>query len=874
MGTDHPIVTCLIDYTAPEFEVRSIDLDVNLEPTNTHVTSVMQVRRLVSAPVDFFLDGEDIDLVSVKIDGKPVAQKNLIRTETALTLKSPPDIFTLEIQTRCNPSTNSSLMGLYVSGGQICSQCEAQGFRRITYFPDRPDILTIYRVKIEAHKSAYPILLSNGNCIEEGDLGQGRHYALWHDPFPKPCYLFALVAGKFDIVRDTFTTLNGRNISLEIYVDAGDAARADYAMSALKRAMKWDEEAFGREYDLDRFMIVSVRDFNIGAMENKGLNIFRSSLLLADEASATDIDFEQIENLVAHEYFHNWTGNRITCRDWFQLCLKEGFTVFRDQEFSAEHRGSALQRIKNVKTLRAGQFSEDASPLAHPVRPETYMKIDNFYTATVYGKGAELIRMLETWLGAETFRKGCDNYFDTLDGTAATVEQFIACFEKVSGKDLSQFMVWYAQAGTPKVSVEKTFDKTRKTFDVRFTQTTAPTSMQSQKKSLPIPVNMGLISRRGHNFGAQTVTLTDDTLEVRYENVETEPTLSVFRNFSAPIVVQTPLDVSHLLTQMRFDDDLFNRWDAGQTLARDILTDISTAIETGASPINHQNMQAYIEAVVESAQNEKMDMGFKALTLSLPSDGDIIHACFEKNGRGIDPLAVHHAGKLLRSAIAEKGAQAFNHLYVKLSTPIPFAPDANGAGHRALRNICLAYLIELESAATQELALTQFRTATNMTEELAGLIALISFGGGIADDALEGFYEKWKSSPLVIDKWFGVSAGISGENALHKLKSMTQHPAYSGSNPNRVRALLGGFTANNPEIFHAIDGSGYRFFTDNVLAMDKINPQVAAPLLGTFTTWNRLDPVRQGLIKSELSRILASQPSVNVFEIASKSLRD
>ncbi len=872
MKTDLPIVTRLKDYTAPAFEIMTIDLDFNLDPQKTVVTSIMAISGTTGKPTDFFLNGEDIKLVSIKVDGKPISKTKLRQNKTGITLKKMPTKFTLEITTECDPSANTSLMGLYVSGGRFCTQCEAEGFRRITYFPDRPDMLATYNVRIEADKAAYPTLLSNGNCIQEGDLPNGRHFAQWQDPFPKPCYLFALVAGKFDTVSDIFTTMNGRKIPLDIYVDPGDAPRATYAMDALKRSMKWDEDAFGREYDLDRFMVVAVRDFNFGAMENKGLNIFNSSLLLADEASATDMNFELIESVIAHEYFHNWTGNRITCRDWFQLCLKEGFTVFRDQEFSADQRGAAIQRIKDVKALRARQFPEDAGPLAHPVRPASYMKIDNFYTATIYEKGAELIRMLKTLLGGEVFRKGCDHYFDTLDGTAATIEQFIACFEHISGQDLSQFMRWYEQAGTPHVAIQTTFDRHKKTYDITCVQSTAPTPGQARKHPLLMPINMGLIDRNGRNFGAQTVTLSQKSLTVSYDNIEEEPTLSVFRKFSAPVHVGHQQNIDHALRQMRFDDDLFNRWEASQALAREILIGLARDLETGKTPDNHHIMRSYTAAMVETLQNENMDMGFKALSLSLPSDGDIIQACSTEYGHGIDPLAVHQAGKLLRRAIAEKGVKAFEALYIELSKTTPFVPDAKGAGRRSLRNICLAYLVKLRTPKTRTFAVNQFKTATNMTEELAGLMALISIGGSIAREALDAFYAKWEHSPLVIDKWFGVYSGLTGHDALSKIKMLTEHPAYQGANPNRVRSLIGGFAASNPESFHKIDGTGYGFFTDNVLAMDKVNPQVAARLLGLFSIWNKLDMTRQDMIKRELRRILASKPSDNVFEIATKSL--
>ena len=871
MKTDTPILTRLKDYAAPSYKIKTIDLDFNLHASKTRVKSKMVISRLSQNATDFHLDGEEINLVSVKLDGKPVAGKNFKTTKTGLTLKNLPNHFTLEIESECNPSTNSSLMGLYISGGRFCTQCEAEGFRRITYFPDRPDMLSIFNVRIEADKEKFPTLLSNGNCTEQGDLKTGRHYAIWNDPFPKPCYLFALVAGKFDTVSDSFKTMSGRNIPLDIYVDPGDAARALYAMDALKRSMKWDEDAFGREYDLDRFMIVAVRDFNFGAMENKGLNIFNSSLLLADEASATDMNFELIESVIAHEYFHNWTGNRITCRDWFQLCLKEGFTVFRDQEFSASQRGAALQRIKDVKALRARQFPEDAGPLAHPVRPASYMKIDNFYTATIYEKGAELIRMLKTLLGDADFRKGCDYYFETLDGTAATIEQFIACFEHVSGQNLSQFMHWYEQAGTPNITIKTDYDSDAKTFDIAFTQNTRPTPGQVKKPPFLMPIILGLIDKDGHNFGEQTLQMNQETIKVHYENIDHEPSISMFRKFSAPVNIAFQPDLHHRLNQMEFDTDLFNRWEAGQSLARDILVNLSRSLESGKTPTDFTAMHQYTKTIVKLIDDKNLDMGFKALVMAQPLDGSILQACAAQ-GHGVDPLAVYQAGKILRLAIAQTGAKTIEALYVHVSHPLPFIPNATGAARRSLRNICLRYLIQITDVKAQKYARDQFETATNMTEEYSGLLALIKLGGPTAETALQTFYDKWEHTPLVIDKWFSAYAGLSGFNALEKISALTNNPAYKDANPNRVRALIGGFAATNPETFHNIDGSGYKFFADNVLMMDKVNPQLAARLLGVFSVWTTLDLHRQSLIKAQLTRILKSKPSANVYEIATKSL--
>ncbi len=874
MKTEMPVITRLKDYTVPAYTIDSLYLDFYLDVKSTIIKSKMVVRRTAKTQSDFHLDGVDINLLSVKIDEKPVAKKNIKRTKMGITLTNLPEKFTLDIKTTCNPTANTQLMGLYVSGGRFCTQCEAEGFRRITYFPDRPDVLTIYHVRIEADKKTYPILLSNGNCLEQGDLPKGRHFALWHDPFPKPCYLFALVAGEFDTVSDSFTTMSGRNIPLDIYVDTGDAPRAHYAMDALKRAMKWDEDAFGREYDLDRFMVVAVRDFNFGAMENKGLNIFNSSLLLADEASATDMNFELIESVIAHEYFHNWTGNRITCRDWFQLCLKEGFTVFRDQEFSADQRGAALQRIKDVRALRARQFPEDAGPLAHPVRPASYMKIDNFYTATIYEKGAELIRMLKTLLGDKVFRSACDYYFETLDGTAATIEQFIACFEHISGQDLSQFMLWYEQAGTPNITVTTHYDQKAKTFDIKLSQSTPPTQGQVHKKPLLIPIKMGLLDSTGKNFGAQTLIFKTKNMDVRYDKIKSEPTLSIFQKFSAPINLNYQPDLHHRLIQMQFDTDLFNRWEAGQALARDILIDMSRCIENGTVPKNHKAMQSYTKAIVAIIKNENIGMGFKTLVMSQPLDSSIVQACYTQNKNGIDPLAVYQAGKMLRRAIAKTGERDIEYLYAQLAKPIPFTPDSDGAGRRALRNICLSYLSQLPHSKAQNLAQIQLSSATNMTEELSGLMTLVKIGGEHASTALDTFHQKWRHNPLVIDKWFAVSAQLEGYNALDKISQLTNHPSYVNANPNRVRALIGSFTSANPTVFHAIDGSGYRFLTDNILAMDKRNPQLAARLLGSFSMLNTLDCTRKYLMRAELTRILHNKPSTNVLEIATKSLGD
>ncbi len=867
MKTDTPVVTHLADYKPYGFKIDTVALDFDLKPGATIVRSKLYVSRDGNED-SLFLDGEDIKLISLKLNGQLLKKSQVKVSKTGLAISDVPDEFTLEITTQCAPDKNSSLMGLYVSGGRFCTQCESQGFRRITYFPDRPDVLSKYTVRMTADKAKFSTLLANGNKIDSGDLDGGRHFAVWEDPFPKPSYLFALVAGGFDRVSDSFITMSGRDIRLDIFVDPGDAGRADYAMGALKRSMKWDEEAFGREYDLDRFMVVAVRDFNFGAMENKGLNIFNSALLLADEATATDMNFERIESVVAHEYFHNWSGNRITCRDWFQLCLKEGFTVFRDQEFSASQRGAALQRIKDVIALRSRQFPEDAGPLAHPVRPSSYIKIDNFYTATVYEKGAELIRMLKLIVGLDDFRKGSDLYFESLDGTAATIEQFLSCFEQASGKNLSQFMRWYEQAGTPDVHIKTAYDAREQSFTVTLTQSTKPTPGQADKQPLMIPAKLGLLDKNGENIAERLEVLTEKTTVVKFTNIPTKPTLSAFREFSAPVNITINHSLDDTLLLMKTDKDLFNRWESGQALARDILADLTQAIESGNTPKDTAAMAGYVDAIGRIIKDEMIAPSFKALVLGLPSDSAIIQLLSAKNNDGTDPLAVRQANKLLRRALSDHHTDTLQILYGHMSEPRQFTPDADSAGRRALRNSCLSLLAEIPGKRALILALNQFENATNMTEEFAALLTLTRLGGQQAKQNLEAFYEKWQHNPLVIDKWFSASA----LQKLDKVKALTDHPAYQNANPNRVRSLIGGLAVGNPEQFHRFDGAGYQFLADNILAMDKVNPQVAARLLGVFEIWGKLDKPRQNLIKGQLVRILKAKPSANVIEIATKSL--
>ncbi len=856
MRTDvAPTPTLLKNYTPPNFQIDRVYLDFDLNPAKTKVRSRLELTRLAQGALE--LDGDDIILKSVKLDGKDLKRTDYRLTQTHLILENLPDNCVLEIETECAPEKNSTLMGLYVSGGRFCTQCEAEGFRRMTFYPDRPDVMSVFKVRIEAEKEKYPYLLANGNCIDEGELPGDKHYAIWEDPFKKPAYLFALVAGEFDILEDSFTTMSGREIPLTIYVDPGDAPRSKYAMDSLKRSMKWDEEAFGREYDLDRFMIVAVRDFNFGAMENKGLNIFNSVLLLADAETATDMNFERIESVVAHEYFHNWTGNRITCRDWFQLCLKEGFTVFRDQEFSADMRGATVQRIKDVRALRSRQFPEDQGPLAHPVRPSEYMKIDNFYTSTIYEKGAELIRMLKTMLGANMFRKGCDYYFDTLDGTAATVEEFVTCFEHVSGRNLSQFMHWYEQAGTPIIHVKRTPQ------GIEIKQENPPTPGQPEKDDRVIPVRWSNVSDDGQNDDEELEIL--DRGSVIIGSPTTGSTPSLFRDFSAPVVIKTDFETEDYLRLMAHDENGFNRWEAGQTIARKLLTNMTKSIQAGKVPKVDKALKGYTSALRNTLSDSSFDPAYKALVLTPPSETEILQGLTD-----VDPVAVTLAGRWLKRAVGDHLRSELISTYHAMQDDGPFSPSAEAAGRRALANRSLALLASRMDPQAAPLAINQLNTATNMTNELSALVTLTHLGGRRIDQSLEDFYEKWKNNPLVIDKWFAVGASRPGPNALFYVKDLTKHAAYNNSNPNRVRALVGSFAMNNSEAFHKSDGSGYAFFADQVLDMDSRNPQIAARLLGAFEVLPKLEKSLQYQARKQLSRVIKSKPSKNVLEIASK----
>ena len=876
MRTEQPVPAPvrLQDYRPPAFSVETVRLDLDLRPSATRVRARLALRRGDAPDAPLVLDGVRLKLISVTIDGRPLTAGDYSQDAESLTIPAVPDSFVLETEVEIDPQANTHLEGLYMSGGRFCTQCEAEGFRKITVFPDRPDVLAHYTVRLEADAKAYPRLLSNGNLVERGELEAGRHFAVWNDPFPKPCYLFAAVAGELDELADSFVTMSGRPVELRIYVDPGQAARAAYAMDALKRAMRFDETAFGREYDLDLFMIVAVRDFNFGAMENKGLNIFNSSLLLADPETATDADYERIESVVAHEYFHNWTGNRITCRDWFQLCLKEGLTVFRDQAFSAQERGAAVERIKNVRALRARQFAEDAGPLAHPVRPSSYLKIDNFYTATIYEKGAEIIRMLSILIGEADFRRGLDLYFERWDGTATTVEAFVACFAEASGQDLTDFMRWYEQAGTPRLGIEALYDEAAQALDLILRQTNPVTPGESDKRPLPLPVAFGLLDDKGAslafrlpgaNAAIQAGALVLDAAEmrVRLEGVARLPVLSALRGFSAPVVLTTDAPPRDGYVLLAADPDLFNRWEAGQTLARDL---IIARVRGQADEVNETR---FAEALGHALQDAAADDAFKALLLELPSETDLASALAPQ----ADPSLIHDAREALRARIAVHLSGLLTGLHGALQSGGDFSPDAASAGRRALRNATLDMLVADPHAANLERASRHFDAAKNMTDAVGGLSALSQIGGGAYEAALGAFYDRWEGEPLVIDKWFGVQARAPGGETLGRVLGLTVHPAFDAKTPNRLRALVVGFSVGNPFRFHAQDGSGYCFLADQILSTDAFNPTLAARLVGPLGDHARYQSALAEQMKAQLERIVAQTGlSRNVTELATKAL--
>ena len=874
-----PTATRLADYAPPDYLIDTIHLDVSLAARGTRVIERLDVRPNPDMEIHgpLRLDGEALRLIRIELDGETLDGVEFSVDAAALTLLAPPtDPFTLEIEVETDPEANTELSGLYLSSGVYCTQCEAEGFRRIAYALDRPDVLSVYTTRIEAPKSEAPVLLANGNRIEAGDVegeesGSGHHYAVWHDPHPKPTYLFALVGGDLAHRADTFRTRSGRDVELRIYVEPGKEDRTGFAMDALKLSMDWDERAFGREYDLDIFMIVAVSDFNMGAMENKGLNVFNDKYILASPETATDIDYARIEAIIAHEYFHNWTGNRITCRDWFQLCLKEGLTVFRDQEFTAEVRSGAVKRIEDVRALRAQQFTEDAGPLAHPVRPGSYIEINNFYTATVYEKGAELIRMLKTMVGADAFRRGMDLYFERHDGEAAVVEDLVGALGDGSGRDFGEFLKWYDQAGTPRVEVETNHDASAAALDVTIRQRTPPTPGQPDKQPLHMPFRLGLLYRDGTDLplvDASAGPVEDGVLELhaaesrfRFTGISAPPVLSLNRDFSAPVVLDTAQDVDDLLVLLAHDTDGFNRWQAGQSLAFQAVT----ARMTGDMP---NWLPAFADALDQAVGDEGLAPAFRAELLALPSESDIAREI----GENIDTDAIHSARTEVIRTLGDKLAPTLEAVRTRHTLAGPYSPDAASASRRGLANAALAlYARSRDDGAA--IASAAFETAQNMTDTMGALSVLTHMDAPERVDALGAFYDRFQGNPLVVDKWFTLQAISSRKSTTADVRALMEHPAFTLANPNRVRSLIGAFAIANPSGFNTADGTGYGLVADVVLTLDKKNPQVAARLLGAFRSWRRLEENRRKRARAALARVAGTPDlSPDVYEIATKSL--
>lgn len=874
MSTHNNPVFRLEDYRPTDYAISHTELKFSLHPTNTVVSSKLFFKQRQNTPngTPLVLVGDEIKLLSVSINDKKLNDADFAASPDLLTIHTPPTgAFTVEIETEINPQKNRQLMGLYLSNGVYCTQNEAEGFRRITYFYDRPDVLSIFKTRIEADKAAAPILLSNGNLIESGDLDGVRHYAVWEDPHPKPCYLFALVGGQLDHLDDSFTTMSGRNVKLGIYVEKGKKQRAAYAMDSLKRAMRWDEERFGREYDLDIFNIVAVSDFNMGAMENKGLNVFNDKYVLADPDTATDVDYAGIERVIAHEYFHNWTGDRITCRDWFQLCLKEGLTVYRDQEFSSDQRSRPVHRISDVRLLKAAQFPEDAGPLAHPVRPRQYSEINNFYTTTVYEKGAEVVRMIHTLLGEEMFRKGMDHYFELHDGEACTIEDFVNCFADVSGRDFSQFMLWYEQAGTPTVTVNSDYKDGVLTLEL--TQTVPDTPGQTNKKPMVIPLSFGLLGKDGKDMPYQpdnhvengVIVLSEATQTVRLSNLAEKPVLSLLRGFSAPINVKMTETDDDLAFMARFDSDQVNRWQSLNKLVTEALIKAvkNTAIDKPEMPEN------LVELFGILLDDENLEPAFRALCLQLPSEAEIARLI----GENIDPDRIYNIRQAFIASLAKNLVTKFAVIYEKMGHLGNYSPDAAQAGKRSLKNIVLDYLSVAENTPAR--AAEAYRHADNMSDRMAGLTILVHRFNGSKEalEALSDFEKRYQNDPLVMDKWFTVQATVAGTKTLDHVRELMKHPLFSLDNPNRTRALIASFAAANQTGFNRIDGEGYKFLADIILNVDKENPQLAARLLTITRSWRQLEPTRRAKLQAELMRISQqAKLSTDVADIVHRTL--
>ena len=875
-----PQAIYLSEYCPPDYRIDTVELRFDLGETETRVSSRLLVvsqhdRKRGAQPL--ILDGHDMQLVSVALDGEKLAADRYVTGPASLAIADVPERFVLEIETIIKPQDNTSLMGLYKSSGNFCTQCEAEGFRKMTYFIDRPDVMARYTTTLVAERARYPVLLSNGNCTARGELEGGRHYATWRDPFPKPSYLFALVAGDLTRLEDEFVTRSGRRVQLHMFVQQHNADRCQHAMESLQRAMRWDEEVYGREYDLDVYMVVAVDDFNMGAMENKGLNVFNSKFVLARPETATDIDYIGIESVIGHEYFHNWSGNRVTCRDWFQLSLKEGFTVFRDQEFSADMGSRGVKRIQDVNVLRSHQFREDAGPMAHPVRPASYVEINNFYTMTVYNKGAEVVRMLHRLLGADNFRRGTDLYFDRHDGQAVTTDDFVTAMEDANDADFAQFRRWYSQAGTPTLHVSRRYDPATRRYTLQIRQSCPPTPGQPQKEAFHMPFAIGLLDANGNELpltlageapavpGTRVLALRDMDQTFVFTDVPLGAVPSLLRGFSAPVKVESDLSDGERCFLMAHDTDLFNRWEAGQQLAVTIVLRLIDDLRAGR---DLQLDPAYLEAMRRTLTGASEDKAMIAQIMTLPSESYVAEFM-----PVIDPQRIHEALRFMRAALAGGLRRELLDVHAANADDGPYRVDAQSVGQRSLRNVCLSYLMELDDAGIRRTCMQQFRAAGNMTDVMAALHGLANTDCDERVQALAAFHDRWRDDPLVMDKWLAIQATSRLPGTLAAVKQLMAHPVFNIRNPNKVRSLIGSFCSANPRYFHDASGEGYVFLGDFLVQLDPINPQVAARLVSALSLWRRYDEPRQRMMRQQLQRIQALPGlSRDVYEIVSKSL--
>ena len=878
MKDANPKTIYLKEYQQPDYWIDHVDLSFELAEEQTRVTSNIQFtrREQVADNTSLILHGEEQDLIDVFVDGMALSDSEYKVDDNSLTILNVPKSFNLSVVSIIKPQLNTSLEGLYQSSGNFCTQCEAEGFRKITYFLDRPDVMATYRTTIIADKTKYPVMLSNGNPIDSGELEENRHWITWEDPHKKPAYLFALVAGDLACIKDSFTTMSGRNVALEIYVEDHNKDKCDHAMQSLKNAMRWDEETFGLEYDLDIYMIVAVDDFNMGAMENKGLNVFNSKFVLASQDTATDVDYEHIEGVIGHEYFHNWTGNRVTCRDWFQLTLKEGLTVFRDQQFSGDMLSHAAKRIDEVNVLRTRQFAEDAGPMSHPIQPSTYVEINNFYTVTVYNKGAEVIRMIHTLLGADGFRKGMDLYFQRHDGQAVTTQDFVAAMADANNADLSQFKRWYSQAGTPTLDVTESYDAAKQQYSLTFKQSCEPTAEQATKEDFVIPVRLGLLDDKGNDMslfvdgeslGNETVLqITESEQQFVFDNISVKPVASLLRNFSAPVKLlmsQTDDDLAFL---MAHDSDDFNRWDAGQRLALNIMLDLISKQQNGEALTLSPSL---INACKNVLNDISIDKALTARALTLPSE-DYLAEMIEP----IDVDAIHAVREFVRVELATALSTEFKSVY-QANQNEHYQLSAEAMGQRSLKNVCLTYLMCVTD--NHAMAEQQYRNASNMTDQMAAFRAICHHECEQRQQIIEDFYLQWKNQPLVIDKWFTVqaTAALAGkeQTSLDEIAKLRDHDDFDISNPNRVRSLYAAFSQLNAVMFHDISGRGYELLADLVIELNTRNPQIAARILLPLGRWQRFDQQRQLLMKAQLKRIAELEDlAKDVYEVVSKSL--